>query len=71
MAVTLGFSSRASCLCFNPHVSISAILPLPQVVREIYSGCNGPTEPECPPPSSSPVHKVELEKVRGVFLSRN
>lgn len=33
-----------------------------KVVREIYSGCSGPAEPECPPPPSSPVHKVELEK---------
>ncbi|XDB51631.1 PREDICTED: actin filament-associated protein 1 isoform X2 [Capra hircus] len=33
-----------------------------KVVREICSGCSGPAEPECPPPASSPVHKVELEK---------
>lgn len=33
-----------------------------KVVREICSGCSGPAEPECPPPPSSPVHKVELEK---------
>eukprot|EP00069_Balaena_mysticetus_P004675 bmy_17472T0 len=32
------------------------------VVREIYSGCSGPADSECPPPSSSPVHKAELEK---------
>ncbi|XP_068831559.1 actin filament-associated protein 1 isoform X2 [Capricornis sumatraensis] len=33
-----------------------------KVVRDICSGCSGPAEPECPPPPSSPVHKVELEK---------
>ncbi|KAB0406981.1 hypothetical protein E2I00_004887 [Balaenoptera physalus] len=33
-----------------------------KVVREIYSGCSGPADSECPPPSSSPVHKAELEK---------
>lgn len=38
-----------------------------QVVKEVYSGCSGPVDSECPPPSSSPVHKVELEKVRGMF----
>ena len=71
MAPTLEFFRRASRLRFDPRVSISAILHLPQVVREIYSGCSGPAEPECPPPPSSPVHKVELEKVRGVLLSSN
>ncbi|XP_053778879.1 actin filament-associated protein 1 isoform X3 [Desmodus rotundus] len=33
-----------------------------RVVKEVYSGCSGPVDSECPPPSSSPVHKVELEK---------
>lgn len=33
-----------------------------KVIREVYSGCSGPADPECPPPSSSPVHKAELEK---------
>ncbi|XP_058402648.1 actin filament-associated protein 1 isoform X3 [Diceros bicornis minor] len=33
-----------------------------KVVREVYSGCSGPADPECSPPSSSPVHKAELEK---------
>ncbi|XP_058923702.1 actin filament-associated protein 1 isoform X3 [Kogia breviceps] len=33
-----------------------------KVVREIYSGGSGPADSECPPPSSSPVHKAELEK---------
>uniref|UniRef100_A0A8C6AZY9 Actin filament-associated protein 1 n=1 Tax=Monodon monoceros TaxID=40151 RepID=A0A8C6AZY9_MONMO len=33
-----------------------------KVVREIYSGCSGSADSECPPPSSSPVHKAELEK---------
>ncbi|XP_070362386.1 actin filament-associated protein 1 isoform X3 [Equus asinus] len=33
-----------------------------KVIREVYSGCSGPADLECPPPSSSPVHKAELEK---------
>ncbi|KAB1282221.1 Actin filament-associated protein 1 [Camelus dromedarius] len=33
-----------------------------KVIREVYSGCSGPVDPECPPTSSSPVHKAELEK---------
>ncbi|XP_054437803.1 actin filament-associated protein 1 [Pteronotus mesoamericanus] len=33
-----------------------------KVIKEVYSGCSGPVDSECPPPSSSPVHKVELEK---------
>ncbi|XP_027629667.1 actin filament-associated protein 1 isoform X2 [Tupaia chinensis] len=33
-----------------------------KVIREAYSGCSGPVDSECPPPSSSPVHKTELEK---------
>ncbi|KAF6128609.1 actin filament associated protein 1 [Phyllostomus discolor] len=33
-----------------------------RVVKEVYSGCSGPVDSECPPPSSSPVHKAELEK---------
>ncbi|KAM5339500.1 actin filament-associated protein 1 isoform 1-T4 [Glossophaga mutica] len=33
-----------------------------RVVREVYSGCSGPVDSECPPPSISPVHKAELEK---------
>ncbi|XP_037685255.1 actin filament-associated protein 1 isoform X1 [Choloepus didactylus] len=33
-----------------------------KVIKEVYSGCSGPLGPECPPPSSSPVHKAELEK---------
>ncbi|XP_036097896.1 actin filament-associated protein 1 isoform X1 [Molossus molossus] len=33
-----------------------------KVIREVYSGCSGPVEAEGPPPSSSPVHKAELEK---------
>lgn len=41
-----------------------------QVIREVYSGCSGPADSELPPPSSSPVHKAELEKVRGVHLLR-
>ncbi|XP_042792933.1 actin filament-associated protein 1 isoform X6 [Panthera leo] len=32
------------------------------VIREVYSGCSGPADSEGPPPSSSPVHKTELEK---------
>ncbi|XP_076992436.1 actin filament-associated protein 1 isoform X3 [Tamandua tetradactyla] len=33
-----------------------------KVIKEVYSGGSGPVGPECPPPSSSPVHKTELEK---------
>uniref|UniRef100_A0A8D1WLG4 Actin filament-associated protein 1 n=1 Tax=Sus scrofa TaxID=9823 RepID=A0A8D1WLG4_PIG len=33
-----------------------------KVIREAYSGCGGPADSERPPPSSSPVHKAELEK---------
>uniref|UniRef100_A0A8D1LSY6 Actin filament-associated protein 1 n=1 Tax=Sus scrofa TaxID=9823 RepID=A0A8D1LSY6_PIG len=33
-----------------------------KVIREAYSGCSGPADSERPPPSSSPVHKAELEK---------
>nr|XP_019603760.1 PREDICTED: actin filament-associated protein 1 isoform X1 [Rhinolophus sinicus] len=33
-----------------------------KVIKEVYSGCSGPVDSECPPPSSSPVHKAELEK---------
>ncbi|XP_072802786.1 actin filament-associated protein 1 isoform X3 [Vicugna pacos] len=33
-----------------------------KVIREVYSGCSGPVDLECPPTSSSPVHKAELEK---------
>ncbi|XP_047703269.1 actin filament-associated protein 1 isoform X4 [Prionailurus viverrinus] len=33
-----------------------------KVIREVYSGCSGPADSEGPPPSSSPVHKTELEK---------
>ncbi|XP_015450501.1 actin filament-associated protein 1 isoform X5 [Pteropus alecto] len=33
-----------------------------KVIREVYSGCSGPVDSEFPPPSSSPVHKAELEK---------
>ncbi|XP_015982607.2 actin filament-associated protein 1 isoform X1 [Rousettus aegyptiacus] len=33
-----------------------------KVIREVYSGCSGPADSELPPPSSSPVHKAELEK---------
>lgn len=33
-----------------------------RVVKEVYSGCSGPVDSECPPPSSSPVPKAELEK---------
>lgn len=39
-----------------------------QVIKEVYSGCSGPVDSECPPPSSSPVHKAELEKVRACSL---
>ncbi|XP_038333581.1 actin filament-associated protein 1 isoform X4 [Canis lupus familiaris] len=33
-----------------------------KVIRDVYSGCSGPADSEGPPPSSSPVHKTELEK---------
>ncbi|XP_006760177.1 PREDICTED: actin filament-associated protein 1 isoform X1 [Myotis davidii] len=33
-----------------------------KVIREVYSGCSGPVDAECPPPPGSPVHKAELEK---------
>nr|XP_048270891.1 actin filament-associated protein 1 isoform X1 [Myodes glareolus] len=35
-----------------------------KVIKEAYSGCSGPVDPECsPPPSTSaPVNKAELEK---------
>ncbi|XP_049742660.1 actin filament-associated protein 1 isoform X1 [Loxodonta africana] len=33
-----------------------------KVIKEVYSGCSGPMDSECPPPSSSPVQKAELEK---------
>ncbi|KAH0515832.1 Actin filament-associated protein 1 [Microtus ochrogaster] len=35
-----------------------------KVIKEAYSGCSGPVDPECsPPPSASaPVNKAELEK---------
>ncbi|XP_055988891.1 actin filament-associated protein 1 isoform X2 [Sorex fumeus] len=33
-----------------------------RVIKEVYSGCGGPADPEGPPLCSSPVHKVELEK---------
>ncbi|KAF7469738.1 Hypothetical predicted protein [Marmota monax] len=33
-----------------------------KVIREAYSGCGGPADPECVPPPSAPVHKAELEK---------
>ncbi|XP_022361481.1 actin filament-associated protein 1 isoform X1 [Enhydra lutris kenyoni] len=33
-----------------------------KVIRDVYSGCSGQVESEGPPPSSSPVHKTELEK---------
>ncbi|KAI5945823.1 Actin filament-associated protein 1 [Manis javanica] len=33
-----------------------------KVIREAHSGCSGPADAECPPPSSSPMHKAELEK---------
>ncbi|XP_036982665.2 actin filament-associated protein 1 isoform X1 [Artibeus jamaicensis] len=33
-----------------------------RVVKEVYSGCSGPVDSECPPPSNSPVPKAELEK---------
>ncbi|KAM6221641.1 actin filament-associated protein 1 isoform 2-T2 [Rhynchocyon petersi] len=33
-----------------------------KVIKDIYSGCSVPVDAECPPPSSSPVHKAELEK---------
>ncbi|KAM9238261.1 actin filament-associated protein 1 [Dugong dugon] len=33
-----------------------------KVIKEVYSGCSGPVDSERPPPSSSPVHKAELEK---------
>ncbi|XP_066135197.1 actin filament-associated protein 1 isoform X1 [Saccopteryx bilineata] len=33
-----------------------------KVVKEVYSGCSGPVDPEGAPQSSSPVHKAELEK---------
>ncbi|XP_036777255.2 actin filament-associated protein 1 isoform X3 [Manis pentadactyla] len=33
-----------------------------KVIREVHSGCSGPVDAECPPPSSSPMHKAELEK---------
>ncbi|XP_054995700.1 actin filament-associated protein 1 isoform X3 [Sorex araneus] len=33
-----------------------------RVIREVYSGCGGPADPEGPPLCSSPVHKAELEK---------
>ncbi|XP_023381430.1 actin filament-associated protein 1 [Pteropus vampyrus] len=36
-----------------------------KVIREVYSGCSGPVDSEFPPPSSSPVHKAELEKLAG------
>lgn len=46
----------------------SYCVSLPQVIKEAYSGCSGPVDPECsPPPSTSaPVNKAELEKVRDV-----
>lgn len=40
------------------------------MIRDVYSGCSGPVDSEFPPPSSSPVHKAELEKVRGVDFPR-
>ncbi|XP_010640081.1 actin filament-associated protein 1 isoform X1 [Fukomys damarensis] len=33
-----------------------------KVIKEAYSGCSGPAEPECPPPASAPLQKAELEK---------
>ncbi|XP_034528059.1 actin filament-associated protein 1 isoform X1 [Ailuropoda melanoleuca] len=33
-----------------------------KVIRDVYSGCSGLADSEGPPPSSSPVHKTELEK---------
>ncbi|XP_012879369.1 PREDICTED: actin filament-associated protein 1 [Dipodomys ordii] len=33
-----------------------------KVIKEAYSGCGGPSEPECAPLPGAPVHKVELEK---------
>ncbi|XP_036902224.1 actin filament-associated protein 1 isoform X2 [Sturnira hondurensis] len=33
-----------------------------RVVKEVYSGCSGPVDSECPPSSNSPVPKAELEK---------
>lgn len=33
-----------------------------RVIKEVYSGCGAPPDPEAPPPCSSPVHKAELEK---------
>uniref|UniRef100_A0A8D2BDT5 Actin filament-associated protein 1 n=1 Tax=Sciurus vulgaris TaxID=55149 RepID=A0A8D2BDT5_SCIVU len=33
-----------------------------KVIREAYSGCSGPADPECVPLPSAPVHKAELEK---------
>uniref|UniRef100_A0A452RGQ8 Actin filament-associated protein 1 n=1 Tax=Ursus americanus TaxID=9643 RepID=A0A452RGQ8_URSAM len=33
-----------------------------KVIRDVYSSCSGPADSEGPPPSSSPVHKTELEK---------
>ncbi|KAI5261756.1 Actin Filament-Associated Protein 1 [Manis pentadactyla] len=33
-----------------------------KVIREVHSSCSGPVDAECPPSSSSPMHKAELEK---------
>ncbi|XP_004715118.1 actin filament-associated protein 1 [Echinops telfairi] len=33
-----------------------------RVIRDVCSGCSAPLDSECPPLSSSPVHKAELEK---------
>ncbi|XP_042528635.1 actin filament-associated protein 1 [Dipodomys spectabilis] len=33
-----------------------------KVIKEAYSGCGAPSEPECAPLPGAPVHKVELEK---------
>ncbi|ELK32947.1 Actin filament-associated protein 1 [Myotis davidii] len=47
------------CLCVWMHSTCPRSL---QVIREVYSGCSGPVDAECPPPPGSPVHKAELEK---------
>ncbi|XP_029419286.1 actin filament-associated protein 1 isoform X2 [Nannospalax galili] len=33
-----------------------------KVIKEAYSGCSGPADPECVPLCSAPVNKAELEK---------
>ncbi|XP_075400768.1 actin filament-associated protein 1 [Tenrec ecaudatus] len=33
-----------------------------RVIKDVCSSCNAPLDSECPPLSSSPVHKAELEK---------